>query len=481
MFNLKKKSWKQDIDFLQNIPTSDQDAREMFGEEEESRQFYYSPKRFQKHLDEESPYTLRNDSYLSELQNIKQIDSDLIEERKADQKEVNISGTKVRHLKRRMTILKEVMEKSPHEKRKQKNIKILNEYEKEFDVLSRKLKNDIHEVFESSYNLYSIYSPKELREFVKTLLKRYATLATRHENLKEQESSVLSASERVSGKLMASSEEVDFFLNNNPEVKGEYDYVESQFIQVNERLEELKRRKRSKEITEEEYRPLYLNLTKEKKKIQHSRYSEINKINRQMFPPDNSRASLFSSIGKTENEMTSIDQDIRIIESILIEKESGQQEEWEQHKPIEEDYTAEDPVEEVEYFPENISFPEPELAYACSGFNLRKKSQKPDLIFYHGHETNDKDSFKYEYLTSDPEYASSYGMYVYKLQVNLENPWTPTSVEETRDEDWVNNYQDLEAQGFDGVFTQEGDGIYIAIPFRSESVQILEINKNLPV
>jgi len=44
----------------------------------------------------------------------------------------------------------------------------------------------------------------------------------------------------------------------------------------------------------------------------------------------------------------------------------------------------------------------------------------------------------------------------------------------------VENYQGLEAQDFDGVITEEGDGTSVAVPFRGDLVQILEISKDMP-
>jgi hypothetical protein len=113
-------------------------------------------------------------------------------------------------------------------------------------------------------------------------------------------------------------------------------------------------------------------------------------------------------------------------------------------------------------------------------FNLKKKAQNEQNIFYFGYDTNDKNSFQYEYITSDFDYAASLGRYVYKLEVFLNNPWTTEDINDTKTNDWVQFYEDLEKQGYDGVKIVERDGSVVVVPFNRDSVKIIEIINNLP-
>jgi len=113
-------------------------------------------------------------------------------------------------------------------------------------------------------------------------------------------------------------------------------------------------------------------------------------------------------------------------------------------------------------------------------FNLTKKSQTEQNIFYFGHDTNDKNNFQYEYITSDFDYAASIGRYVYKLEVVLRNPWTTEDINDTKTQDWVQFYGELEGQGYDGVKINEEDGSVVMVPFNGDSTKIVEIINNLP-
>lgn len=132
--------------------------------------------------------------------------------------------------------------------------------------------------------------------------------------------------------------------------------------------------------------------------------------------------------------------------------------------------------ETIEKFAEEYT-EEKEPAYA-SWYSFNKIAQTKSDIFFLGHDTRDKNSFVFDYLTSDFNYAAENGRYVYKILVNLERPWVYSEQESPND--WIDFYQDLETEGYDGILINEEDGSQVVVPFAGASVEILEVINNLP-